>query len=146
MLDQHLRLEVQPGIQPKIFMGWSRVAIAAPVGTAPIRIHAEPERNVRAVILSHNASGRIRQIFGFGPIRFGQKINVPVKMLPIGIDVDGLKPIRRINVRSCAPSGHAPYHPWGTPRGHSWTPENVRYPQLDRNLQAEIKRIARFSG
>ena len=60
VLDEHLRLEIEPRVHAQRFVRRPGIAIGAAVLAAAIGIDAVAERNVRAVVLANQCRRRDR--------------------------------------------------------------------------------------
>ena len=61
MLDQHLRFKVDPGVHAQRFMARPGVAIRAAMLAAAIRVDAEAETDVGAIVLPDYGLGVVGQ-------------------------------------------------------------------------------------
>ena len=68
LLDQHFRLEIEPGVETEIFVTRPGIAIAATVGTAAIGIDAVAKRDVGTVVFRDDAFRLVRDVYGRGVV------------------------------------------------------------------------------
>src|SRR5262249_4833369 len=63
-LHHDAALEVDAGVEPELFVGGTRVTVAATVLAAPIRVQAPPEPDVRALVLRQDRAARVAVVDG----------------------------------------------------------------------------------